>query len=51
MKFWIEFWGYAWLLFLIAGVWYAPMRWRLISTSIISIFISIILVIVENNKK
>ena len=50
-KCWTEFWGYSFIICLFAGIWYAPMRGRLISTSLISIFFAIMLTLVDNNKE
>jgi len=47
----IEALGWTWLIFLVAGIWYTPLRWRLIFTSFLAIFLAIILTSVEKDRE
>ena len=40
-KFFIEVWGWVFLIGLFSGIWIPEYRWRLISTSIVSIILAL----------
>jgi len=50
-EFLIESCGWLFLLSLFAGIWYNPLRWKLITTGIVFLFFAIIYTIIENDKE
>ena len=47
----VELFGWIFLIGMFGAIWIKPFRWQLFFTSIFSIFLAIIMVIVEDKKK